>query len=76
MQKDHGWCVPGALHTPRATACPQRAVRLHTDKRWPVCSLRCVCLAACNTGGAYSLNTGGAATVKGTIRRLREAVDL
>ena len=27
-------------------------------------------------GGAYALNTGGAATVRGTIRRLREAVEM
>jgi len=63
-----------AAHTARNRV--PAAGALHTDNRWPVCSLRCVCLAAFNTGGAYSLNTGGAATVKGTIRRLREAVDL
>ena len=33
---------------------------------------KCTSCRKVQAGGAYSLNTGGAATVRGTIRRLRE----
>ena len=48
--------------TPRAHGCPP-AQAVERDR---------VSFA----GGAYALNTGGAATVRATIRRLREATDL
>ena len=65
-----------AFLTP-ASELPQRAALRRLAGRWhpkrrTLTFLRGVFVS----GGAYSLNTGGAATVRGTIRRLREAVDL
>eukprot|EP01043_Picozoa_sp_COSAG02_P036298 COSAG02_NODE_2649_length_8330_cov_8.513605_6_plen_171_part_00 len=70
--------MAGACPAPRAAFAPRSgdaaAAALQTSG--PCAHSSASVLAACITGGAYSLNTGGAATVKGTIRRLREAVDL
>lgn len=53
-----------------------RCVLQDTVKRVVTGIWKCSACKKTMAGGAYSLNTGGAATVKGTIRRLREATDL